>query len=237
VLRNAQQQHYGMKKWAVVTSNTNNFKDAREAMESVLKAAHVPYTDIQVDATGDSGIQSRAAGTGSRLATGGFDTVFVDTSPAYWIYMAGAANGQGFRGQYVGPGVTMTEVTVAELVCSGTGNQIKANFLAPYPGIDRSSAEFKTATGGQYDDIYWSLWGLSQALEQSLNAAASLTRPAFISSLQQASLPGGVYPPMKFGGGHFGGTGAYSLKINCSEKQPNQDQPGSWDTLSGPLFK
>ena len=237
VLRNAQQQGLGMKKWAVVTSNTNNFKDAREAMESVLKAAKVPYQDIQVDATNDNGIQQRAAATGTRIATEGYDTVFLDTSPGYFIYMSGTASKQGFRGTYTGPGVTMTEVTVAQLVCAGTAGIVKANFLAPYPGIDRASQEFKTATGGKYDDIYWSLWGLSQSLEGALNASSSLTREGFISSLLQATLPNGVYPPSRFAGQHFGGTGVYSQRMNCTETEPNQSQPGQWDTVAGPIFK
>ena len=59
VLRNAKAQGLGLKKWAVVTSRTDNFKDARNSMEAVLKAAGIPFDDIQVDATSDSG--SRAA--------------------------------------------------------------------------------------------------------------------------------------------------------------------------------
>jgi len=237
VLRNAKAQGLGMKKWAVITSNTNNFKDAREAMESVLKKAGVPYQDIQVDATNDNGIQSRAARTGTQIATGGFDTVFLDTSPGYFIYMSGTASKQGFTGTYTGPGVTMTEVTVAQLVCAGTAGIVKANFLAPYPGIDRATQEFKTATGGKYDDIYWSLWGLSQALEGALNNSSSLTREGFISSMLHANLPNGVYPPTRMNGGHFGGTGVFSQRMNCNETQPNQSQPGSWDTVAGPIFK
>jgi hypothetical protein len=237
VLRNAQQQGLGMKKWAVVTSNTNNFKDAREAMESVLKAAKVPYTDIQVDATNDNGIQQRAAATGTQIATGGYDTVFLDTSPGYFIYMSGTASKQGFTGTYTGPGVTMTEVTVAQLVCGGTAGVVKANFLAPYPGIDRASQEFKTATNGQYDDIYWSLWGLSQSLESALNASSSLTREGFIASMPHATLANGVYPPTRFNGGHFGGTGVYSQVMNCTKTEPNQTQPGAWDTVAGPIYK
>jgi hypothetical protein len=237
VLRNAKQQGLGMKKWAVVTSNTNNFKDARDAMESVLTANKIDFKDIQVDATNDNGLQGRAAATGTQIATGGYDTVFLDTSPGYFIYMSGTASKQGFNGTYTGPGVTMTEVTVAQLVCTATVGVVKANFLAPFPGIDRATQDFKTATGGQYDDIYWSLWGLSQALEGALNASSSLTRPAFISSLQNATLTNGVYPPSRFNGGHFGGTGVYSQRMNCSKTEPNQSQAGSWDTVSGPLYK
>jgi branched-chain amino acid transport system substrate-binding protein len=236
VLKNAKQQGYGMKKWAVITSRTDNFKDARDSMESVLKNAGVPFDDIQVDATNDSGLQGRAAQTGTKLATGGYDTVFVDTAPGYFVYMSQAASKQGFTGTYVGPGVTMTEVTVAQLIC-GPNPTIKANFLAPYPGIDKATDDFKAATGNKYDDIYWSLWGLSQALEQALNASSSLTRQGFMSSLQNATLPGGVYPTIKFAGGHFGGTAAYSQVVNCSKTEPNQSQPGAWDTVGSLLTK
>lgn len=237
VVRNAKSQGLGLKKWAVVTSDTDNFKDARNAMEKVLTANKISFTDIQVNATNDSGIQSRAAQTGTQIATGGYDTVFLVTSPGYFIYMSGTASKQGFNGTYTGPGVTMTEVTVAQLVCSATANVVKANFLAPYPGIDRATPAFVKATGGKYDDIFWSLWGLSQTLEQALNNSSSLTREAFLSSLQGATLPGGVYTPTKFANGsHFGGTGAFSQKMNCSETQPNQSQPGSWNTVGGALY-
>ncbi|MDX6198486.1 MAG: branched-chain amino acid transport system substrate-binding protein [Actinomycetota bacterium] len=238
VLRNAKTQGLGMKKWAVVTSRTDNFKDARNSMEAVLKAAGIPFVDKQVDATNDSGQQSRAAQTGVELASGNFDTVYVDTAPGYFLFMAGSASKQGFMGTYTGPGVTMTEVTVAQLVCSSSGGLVKANFLAPYPGIDRVTEDFKKAYGTKYDDIKWSLWGLSQALEQILNASSSLTREGLIASMPRMSNQNGVYPPTKFNGGHFGGTGAYSQKLNCSETEPDgNNQPGQWDTVGPVLYK
>ncbi|MDT7538102.1 MAG: branched-chain amino acid transport system substrate-binding protein [Actinomycetota bacterium] len=238
VLRNAKAQGMGMKKWAVVTSRTDNFKDARNSMEAVLKQAGVPFVDIQVDATSDSGQQSRATQTGVQIASGGYDTVYVDTAPGYFLFMAQSASKQGFMGTYTGPGVTMTEVTVAQLTCGSTGGLIKANFLAPYPGIDRATNDFKKAYGPKYDDIKWSLWGLSQALEQILNSSSSLTRQGLIASMPHMSLPNGVYPPTKFNGGHFGGTGAFSQKLNCSETEPDgNNQPGQWDTIGPVLYK
>jgi hypothetical protein len=238
VLQNARKAGLGLKKWAVVTSNTNNFKDARLAMEGVLKSAGIAYDDIQVDATNDSGLQGRAANTGTKIATGGYDTVFLDTSPGYFVYMSGTASKQGFTGTYTGPGVTMTEVTVAQLVCAGTAGIVKANFLAPYPGIDRATAEFKKAANNSYDDIYWSIWGLNQSLYYALNAADSLTRPGFINGLSHATLTNGVYPKSVFSGGsHFGGTGAWAQRMNCSETEPNASQPGAWDTSGGPYYK
>jgi hypothetical protein len=238
VLKNAKARGMGMKKWAVITSRTDNFKDARESMISVLKKAGIPYTDIQVDATNDSGLQSRAGQTGTQIATGGYDTVYVDTSPGYFVYMTGTASKQGFTGTYTGPGITMTEVTVANLVCTGTGGLIKANFLAPFPGIDRATDDFKKAANGKYDDIYWSLWGLNQGLEQILNSLPSLTRQSVLSSLPNGSFQNGVYAPTRFAGGHFGGTGAFSQVLNCNKQEPNgQNQPGAWDTVGGIITK
>ena len=243
VLKNAVNQGYAKGHWAVVTMRTDNTRDAREAILATLtgakgKAAGVSFDpsqdDIQVDATNDSGLQSRAVQTGTTLATRRYDVVFFAASPGYFLYMSQGAAKQGFTGQYTGPGVSQTAVTVAQLICNGNPT-IKANFLAPYPGIDRATDEFKAATGGKYDDIYWSLWGMSQMIDQALQASASLTRPDFIASLQKANLPGGVYAPMRFNGGHFGGTATYSQKVNCTETEPNQTQPGSWDTV-GEMF-
>ena len=247
VVRNAEMRGFDKpapardgKQWAIVTSRTDNFADATASIEQALKAKGISYTTYRVDPS-DDGLQQRAAQTGTTLATQGYGTVFVDTSPGYFIYMSGAASKQGFNGMYTGPGVTMTEVTVAQLVC-GPNPTIKANFLAPFPGIDRASDEFKQATGGKYDDIYWSLWGLSQAIEQALNNASdNFTRENFIAKMKTASLPGGVYPPVKYGGDsfgqHFGGTGAYSQTINCTKTEPNQSQPGAWDTVGGLINK
>jgi hypothetical protein len=151
--------------------------------------------------------------------------------------MSQAASKQGFNGVYVGPGVTMTEVTVAQLIC-GPNPTIKANFLAPFPGIDRATEDFKKAANGKYDDIYWSLWGLNQGLEQILNSLPSLTRESVLSSLPNGSFNNGVYAPTKFAGGHFGGTGAYSQVLNCNTQEPNgQGQPGAWDTVGGIITK
>src|SRR3954468_16111167 len=200
VVKNAETRGYAKpapardgKQWAIITSRTKNFDDATKGIEDALKAKGITFTTYRVDPS-DDGLQQRAAQTGTTIATQGYGTVFVDTSPGYFIYMASTASKQGFNGQYTGPGVTMTEVTVAQLLCSNNPT-LKANFLAPFPGIDRASAEFKAATGGKYDDIFWSLWGLSQAIEQALNNASdNLTRENFIAKMKSAQLPGGVYP-------------------------------------------
>jgi hypothetical protein len=236
-------------KWAIVTGQSGNFNDATRGAENALRAAGIPFDTIRVNQTSDNGLQQRAFATGDQISGKGYGVVYVVTSPGYFVYMAGKANknpsGAGlYNPMYTGPGVTMTEVTVAQLLCSNANNStIRANFLAPFPGIDRATADFKAATGGQYDDIFWALWGQAQLMEQALRAAsANLTRQNFIATLNAIQLNAGVFAPVRFPGpaspgSHFGGTGAYSQDLDCGTTEPNQSQAGGWKTFGGRLDK
>jgi hypothetical protein len=236
-------------KWAIVTGQSGNFDDATTGAQNALKAAGIPYDVYRVNQTNDNGLQQRAFTTGDTLAQKGYGVVYVVTSPGYFVYMAGKANkntsGAGlYNPWYTGPGVTMTEVTVAQLLCTNANNStIRANFLAPFPGIDRATQEFKTATGGQYDDIYWALWGEAQLLEQALKASsANLTRENFLATMQNITLNAGVFAPIRTPGPanpgpHFGGTGAFSQQLDCNQTEPNQQGKGAgtWITVGGRL--
>jgi branched-chain amino acid transport system substrate-binding protein len=258
VLKNAQQQHIanpapsnvdsdnisGKKAvWAIVTANTKNFEGARNGIEQALSAAHIPYKDYQVDQNGN--YQSAATQFGSQLAINGFKTVFVDAAPGYFVFMSGGYYGASSvnTANWVGPGVTYTEVTVAQYVCSGSKNQISGHawFLSPAPGLDHATQPFKDAYNGKYDDIEWALWGLSETLWNLLKkASANLTRQNFIASSEHADLPAGsVYPPLDYAhrGGHFGGTGAWVQRVNCSETEPDQNQNGGWDTVGNTYLR
>ncbi|HET6816336.1 MAG TPA: ABC transporter substrate-binding protein [Mycobacteriales bacterium] len=223
--------------WAIVTAATPNFAGARNGIEQALTAAHIPYKDYQQDQNGN--YQSAATQFGSQLALNGFKTIFVDAAPGYFVFMSGGYYGANSvnTANWVGPGVTYTEVTVAQYICSGSKNQISGHawFLAPAPGLDHASQEFKAAYNGKYDDIEWSLWGLSETLWKLLTKAdANLTRQNFIASTEHASLPAGsVYPPIDYAhhGGHFGGTAAWVQRVNCGATEPDQSQPGAWDTV------
>src|SRR3954454_980131 len=252
VLRNAKQQGIanpaassqpsdnmpGQKaKWAVVTANSPNFAGARNGMEAALKAAHIPYKDIQVSQQGN--YQSDATQLGQQLALQGFKTIFVDAAPGYFVFMSGGyySAATDNTANWVGPGVTYTEVTVAQFICNGAKNAISGHawFLAPGPGIDRATEDFKKAYNGKYDDIEWGLWALSNALWDLLKkASGNLTRQNFIASTEHASVPTQAgYSPIDYAhhGGHFGGTAAWVQRVNCSKTEPNQNQNGQWDTV------
>ena len=223
-------------KWAVVTGSSANFNDATKGLQDALAAKGIKYDTYRVNQTSDNGLQQRAISTGLTLHNRGYDTVAVDISPGYFLYMTTGASKEGYNPQYTGPGVTMTEVTVAQLICTGTAGVIRANFLAPNPGIDRASAEFVKATGGSYDDIYWTLWAQAQFTYAALqNASDNLTRQNFIAKTLATHFPGQIFPAVNFNGQHFGGSGVYDQVMNCKKAEPNTQQKGNWDTLGGEL--
>lgn len=237
VVKNAEMRGYAHPKgaggkWAIVMGTSANFNDATKGMEDALREKGIPFDTYRINQTSDNGLQQRAISTGSTLRAKGYDVVATAMSPGYFLYMTTGASKQGYNPQYTGPGVTMTEVTVAQLVCTGTVGVIRANFLAPFPGIDRVTPDFVKATGGQYDDIYWALWGQAQLTYQTLmNANDNLTREHYIEKTLAGSFAGGAFAPARFAGSHYGGTGVYSQVMNCKKTQPNQGQQGSWDTV------
>lgn len=222
--------------WAIVTGGSPNFAGARVGIESALTAAHIPYKNYPVNQNGD--YQAAATQFGNQLALEGFKTVFVDAAPGYFVFMTGGyySASTGNAVNWVGPGVTFSEVTVAQYICETTKTAISGHawFLAPAPGIDRATSDFRKAYNGKYDDIEWSLWGLSNSLFQLLkDASGNLTRQNFIASTEHAVIPGSVYAGIDYRhhGGHFGGTGAWVQRVNCSQTEPDQSQPGQWDTI------
>jgi hypothetical protein len=136
--------------------------------------------------------------------------------------------------------VTYTELTVAQLACTGTTNLMsgKAYFLAPGPGLDRASPDFikaaSKAGNGKYDDIEWAIWGLSEAMYKMLTYVGSkgpLTRQSFIANVSGATFPAGIYSALDYRSSHFGGTGAWLQRIDCGQTEPGQSQAGTWVTV------
>lgn len=256
VLKNAQQQGFatpadstvqsdnipGAKaKWAIVTANTVNFAGARKGIEAALTAAHIPYKEYNRSQNGN--YQGDATQFGQQLALDGFKTIFVDAAPGYFVFsVAGYYKQPGAVANWVGPGVTYTEITVAQYICQQSANAVSGHafFLAPSPGLDKATPDFKQAYGSTYDDIEWALWGLSNAVWNLLkDASDNLTRPNFLASSERAVIPTNPYVPIDFRdhGGHFGGTGAWVQKVNCSESEPGQNEAGAWDTVGNAYLR
>ena len=230
-------------KWALVTADSPNFTGALDGMKAALDAAHIPYKDFHSQVNQNGQYDAAATQFGQQLAQQGFKTIFVDAAPGWFVFMTGGYYSvPTAQANWVGPGVTYTEVTVAQYVCSGSKNAINGHawFLAPAPGIDRATQDFKTAYKNKYDDIEWSLWGLSNTLWNLLkNASGNLTRENFLNTTAHSVVPSGPYVPVDFRdhGGHFGGTGAWVQRVNCGENEPDQNQAGQWDTVGNSYLR
>lgn len=253
VVRNALTQGFGKpkpattgKQWAIVTANTLNFESATTGITQALDKEGISYDVHRFDQQGGN-YQQAATQLGQNLALQGYKTIFVDAAPGVYVFLTrGYYNGSPTGGgvHWTGPGVTFTDFLVAQLTCQASANAISgaADFLAPNPGIDRATEDFKQAFGGSYDDIEWGLWGLDQAIFSMLQKAnANLTRQNFINTVQNGSFAAGVDVPAVFNGSHFGGSGAWVQRVNCSEHNPNQPAGtqgnGSWDTIGNTYLK
>ncbi|MFN2537839.1 MAG: hypothetical protein ABR549_06755 [Mycobacteriales bacterium] len=247
VVRNAMQQGFAKpkassdgKQWAIVTGKSANFNSATTGITQALDAAHINYKVTRFDQNSGN-YDAAATNLGQQLALQGYKTIFVDAAPGVFVFMVkgyynAAPTGSGVR--WTAPGVTYSEFLVGQLICQSSANAISgaADVLAPFPGIDHATADFKKAYGGSYDDIEWSLWGLSATVFEMLKAASNnLTRQNFINTALHGSFTTGIYAPSAFNGSHFGGTGAWVQRINCSKHNPNQPSGaqgnGQWDTI------
>jgi branched-chain amino acid transport system substrate-binding protein len=227
VVKLAKSRGASMSKWAIVASATPNFDDAVSAIKGALGG-----TPTKVFRTPKDGNESDAANLARDLAAYGAPTVYFLTAPKFWIYTVGSASSLfSYNPHYVGPGVSMGVNQVASAVCA-TANKTTASYLAPYMGLDREPREFAAAgpsSKPEERDIHLTLYGLSEVLHKALlKTNGNLTRENFIAQIARASYGNVVFPPVRFGGGHFGGTAAWGLKLDCSSR--------TWKTAtSGPI--
>lgn len=211
VMKLAKANNVPLDKVALVLTETPNFDDATVAAKKAVEAAGGSV--IATIRTPKSDSQSDGVNTASQLRASGATTVYFLTAPLYWINTVAAASSQAYNPKYIGPGVSMGENQVAGAVC-GAAPLTNAYYLSPYPGFDKAKA------GQGSDDIEFSVYGLSEAIYQALLATkGNLTREAFIAAMPNATLAGGIYNPARFNGGHFGGTAAHSLKLECQNQR------------------
>ncbi len=202
-------------KWGLVISNTPNFKDAQDAMEAALKKAGIEYKVFLVPKAGS---QADAAALANDLRAYGAPTVFFLGQPTFFINTVTSAAQQLYLPIWTGVGPSMGVNTVAEVACASTGARYDGRFLSPFPGLDKAPKEFFDA-GGK-DDIELSLWGSSELLYNLLLATkGNLTRGVFNAAMTGAKYGSTTFPGVHFkGDSHFGGTGTWILKSNCSTR-------------------
>ena len=215
-------------KWAVLTEQTPNFDDVTQAMSSVLSKNHISYTVIRSPKVFQ---QSDADTAISKAKQFGAQTIFLDIDPNFWIDLVRSASQQLYTPAWVGPGITNGEDLVGGPVC-GEQPTISAAFLSPFFGLDRQPPGFTNENNPAPDaapqerDLEMLVYATNQAEYYMLNSLGSiqnLTRDNFIGAMPKFSAAYGkqldVLPSINFNGGHFGGTGAWIEKLDCSKTQ------------------
>lgn len=255
VVRNAIAQNFGRPaastggakaQWEIVTGKSGNFDSATVGIAQALDAQKISYHITRFDQNSGN-YDNAATQLGQTLALNGVKTIFVDAAPGAFVFLTKGYYGASPTGggvHWTGPGVTFTDFLVAQLTCQVSANAISgaADFLAPSPGIDRATADFKQAFRGSYDDIEWGLWGLDQAIYGMLQKAnTNLTRENFIRTVQNGSFSTGAFVPAVFHNSHFGGTGAWVQRVDCSKNNPDQPSGaqgnGYWNTVGSTYLK
>jgi hypothetical protein len=216
-------------KWAVVTEDTPNFTDVTNGITALLKKHHVAYKVIRAPKAGSAGQAAAVVNQAAAFTGRSGGTVFLDVDPNFWINMIAAAGTSLYSPAWVGPGVTQGENLVAGPIC-GVQPYIKAAFLSPFMGLDREPQAFKRQKNPAPDDIKINrdvellLYGMNEMLYHALLSVGSienLTRDNFIEAMKHFRATLGkelsVLPSINFNGGHFGSTGAWIERLNCSK--------------------
>lgn len=215
-------------KWAIITEDTPNFNDVTSAMAAVLRAHGIQYTIIRTpkafqQSDADNAMAKAEAFTGRSNAT-----VFEDVDPNFYIDMVQSATKSLYSPAWVGPGITVGENLVAGPVC-GEAPNIQAAFLSPFFGLDRQPPGFTNENNPAPDaapqsrDIEMDIYATNEVVYymlESLGSIANLTRDNFIKAMTSFKAVYGqqldVYPTINFAGGHFGSTGSWVERLDCT---------------------
>ena len=218
IVRAAREKGYLNGKWAVVITDTPNFKDARDAITQELQRAGVqgkagkfnPASNADVYLT-DKAPRDCATLSG-QLRGGGYNTIYFLGQPSFFIQCVGAV---GPGPVYTGPGPSFGINSVHGLACRATANQYKGFYLHPASGLDQAP---QRAPGVTFqDDIEYQIYGAMAGLEAAFNQVqGNMTREKFISTLAKGSIPARIAPGAVYNGGsRFGGTTAFLLQSDC----------------------
>jgi branched-chain amino acid transport system substrate-binding protein len=220
------QKQLGGGKFGIAVADSGSFNDAHA---SIVRAAQEAGLDVVYNKRiPKSASQNQALGIAAEMSGSGADVVYFLSSPTTFLNIAAASAGQGYRPQWIGPGLTSGLNTVAQVGCSAANSVDKAIFFSPFPQldvIDRLDPQFRPAfqkhVGGQPDDLAVALWGLNKTVHQLiLGAGEGVTRQSFVQSLEAgAAFETNVYPPLQFSAeNHFGAKSVHVVQADCSSR-------------------
>ena len=220
------QKMFGGKKLGIAVADSGSFNDAHA---SIVEAARSAGMDVVYNKRiPKSASQNQALGIAAEMSGSGAEVVYFLSSPTTFLNIAAASAGQGYRPQWIGPGLTSGLNTVAQVGCSAANSVDKSIFFSPFPQldtIDQLDPDFRPAyqkfVGGQPDDLAVALWGLNKTVHQLfLGAGEGVSRQSFVQSLEGgATFQTNVYPPLQFSPqNHFGATSVHVLQADCGSQ-------------------
>lgn len=221
----AQLEKLGVKKVAAVVTDTPDFKDAHDTFVSAVKKSKLDL--VADDSINKTAGEAETLAEIGKLKQAGAEAVFLLAAPLVYLGIASAARNQNFTPTFIGPGITSGLNAVTTFGCPAVGN---GQFFSPFPEmnvIEQLDPDYvpsydKYGSGKKADDIGIALWGLDKTIALMFEATGkNLGRAALMNTIEQGKdFSSGVYPPVAYTPKqHFGGTGAYLLKADCSAKQ------------------
>lgn len=215
----------GVKKVAAVVTDTPDFKDAHEAFVSAVKKSGLNL--VADDAINKTAGEAETLAEVGKLKQAGAQAVYLLSAPLVYLGVASASRNQNFSPIFIGPGITSGLNAVTTFGCPAVGN---GQFFSPFPEMNVIGqldpnylpAYAKYGSGVKADDIGIALWGLDKTIALMFEATGNnLGRAALMNTIEQGKkFASGVYPPVAYTPKlHFGGSGAYLLKADCSAKQ------------------
>lgn len=216
----------GQKVGAIIT-DTGNFDDAAKAWEAAVARQGLSYYKTLRHPKGnDSWITTFS----SEMRGNGVQVLFFLSAPQDYIRFAQQSNGQGYRPQYVGVGISKG---LNAVLGSGCPHVDRGVYFSPFPGLDwarQNVPEFFQAGqrfGVPTDDLALALWGLNSVIHEAFKryeqvyGSTDLTREDFVKMLElQEGLQTKVGPQLSFSpDDHFGASQVHVLQADCGSEE------------------
>jgi ABC-type branched-subunit amino acid transport system substrate-binding protein len=212
------------RKVGIAVADSGSFNDAYASIQKAFTQAG--FNVVYKNRIPKSANQTQALSIAQAMNSSGAQIVYFLSSPTTFLNVSAAGAGQGYRPQYIGPGLTSGLQTVAQVGCGGGRGADKAIFFSPFPQLDkidsldpeyqRTSQRVRKERG---DDLGIALWGLNKTIGQMFLAAGKdMSRQSFVSTVESAKpFVSGVFPPVRYSAqNHLGATQVHVLQADCN---------------------
>lgn len=221
----------------IIVYQTASFQDARTGFLDGMKRQNAPVQyDRQVPKS--AGV-SEARTVVQELSSAGIENVYIDVAPVWFLQVLSEAGRQGYNPQWVGPGITMTFDTVANIGCRNSSGFDGAKFFSPFPAYSETNrydpnfrkalttlTDENEADGDRDNDFIWLGWYANRTFADMLNVVGrNLTRERFVYFVQRAkNLKNGIGPTLSYTPGDpFGADTVHVSEVDCND--------GRWHTI------